>query len=303
MKKEFYSNGKLLISGEYVVLDGAQALALPTKFGQSLHIESKSTSDIFWTSKDADGSIWFQDDISFKEIINRTEHNNPITNTLLNILHEGYLMMQEKENFLSTGYNVTTELNFPRNWGLGTSSTLINNIANWLEIDAFQLLQNSFGGSGYDIACAQHDSPILYQIKDNAPKIIEIPFHPSWSSKLYFVYLNRKQNSKSAITKYRERKFDLGQVIENINSLTEIISTTKNQNEFIEALEKHEMAISEILEIPTVKSDYFTDFSGTVKSLGAWGGDFVMAYSKENPSTYFKSKGYSTILTYEEMIK
>ena len=30
----FYSNGKLLITGEYVVLDGAKALALPTKFGQ-----------------------------------------------------------------------------------------------------------------------------------------------------------------------------------------------------------------------------------------------------------------------------
>jgi len=30
----FYSNGKLLITGEYLVLDGAKALALPTKYGQ-----------------------------------------------------------------------------------------------------------------------------------------------------------------------------------------------------------------------------------------------------------------------------
>ena len=36
MKKTFYSNGKLLITGEYVVLDGAKALALPTKYGQNL---------------------------------------------------------------------------------------------------------------------------------------------------------------------------------------------------------------------------------------------------------------------------
>ena len=32
----YYSNGKLLITGEYVVLDGATALAIPTKYGQSL---------------------------------------------------------------------------------------------------------------------------------------------------------------------------------------------------------------------------------------------------------------------------
>jgi mevalonate kinase len=28
----FYSNGKLLLTGEYLVLDGAKSLALPTKF-------------------------------------------------------------------------------------------------------------------------------------------------------------------------------------------------------------------------------------------------------------------------------
>ena len=39
MKKEFYSNGKLLITGEYLVLDGAKAFALPTKFGQNLIVE------------------------------------------------------------------------------------------------------------------------------------------------------------------------------------------------------------------------------------------------------------------------
>ncbi|MEQ3661167.1 MAG: GHMP kinase, partial [Flavobacterium sp.] len=40
MKQTYYSNGKLLLTGEYVVLDGAKALAVPTKFGQSLSIES-----------------------------------------------------------------------------------------------------------------------------------------------------------------------------------------------------------------------------------------------------------------------
>ena len=29
--EKFYSHGKLLITGEYAVLDGAKAIALPTK--------------------------------------------------------------------------------------------------------------------------------------------------------------------------------------------------------------------------------------------------------------------------------
>jgi hypothetical protein len=46
----------------------------------------------------------------------------------------------------------------------------------------------------------------------------------------------------------------------------------------------------------------FSDFDGAVKSLGAWGGDFVLAISNEDPTTYFKSKGYETIIAYKDMI-
>ena len=35
----FNSNGKLLISAEYLVVDGAQALAVPTTKGQSLTVK------------------------------------------------------------------------------------------------------------------------------------------------------------------------------------------------------------------------------------------------------------------------
>ena len=32
MIKNYYSNGKLLLSGEYAILDGAEGWAIPTKF-------------------------------------------------------------------------------------------------------------------------------------------------------------------------------------------------------------------------------------------------------------------------------
>ena len=71
MKKEFYSNGKLLITGEYLVLDGAKAFALPTKFGQNLIIEKGNDQEIKWASFDSDGSIWFEDTFSFNDILEK----------------------------------------------------------------------------------------------------------------------------------------------------------------------------------------------------------------------------------------
>jgi mevalonate kinase len=68
MKQTFYSNGKLLITGEYLVLDGAKAFAF--KFGQSLIIEEGSNKEIQWVSYDHDGSVWFENTIPFAAIIN-----------------------------------------------------------------------------------------------------------------------------------------------------------------------------------------------------------------------------------------
>jgi hypothetical protein len=67
-------------------------------------------------------------------------------------------------------------------------------------------------------------------------------------------------------------------------------------------MEQHEIIMSDVLETKTVQENLFPDFKGVVKSLGAWGGDFVMVLSKENPTAYFKEKGYPTVLSYEEMV-
>lgn len=303
MKKEFYSNGKLLITGEYLVLDGAKGFALPTKFGQNLIIEKGTNKEIQWTSYDSDGSIWFEDTFSFADISNKnTSEEVSKRNTLIEILHEGYLLNPDFIN-QSEGYLITTTLTFPRNWGLGTSSTLINNIAQWLEIDAFVLLNNSFGGSGYDIACAQNDAPILYHLENGNPIIEKVTFNPEFAENLYFVYLDKKQSSKAAITSYYNNKNNnTSKNITTINSLTAEVLNAKNLREFATALEEHEAEMSNILEMQTVKEALFPDFNGVIKSLGAWGGDFVLVIAKENPTDYFKERGFQTILSYKDMI-
>jgi mevalonate kinase len=304
MKKEFYSNGKLLITGEYLVLDGAKAFALPTKFGQNLIVEKGNNQEIKWTSFDSDGSIWLEETISFEDISikNISDTASSKRNTLIEILHEGHLL---NPDFIakSEGFHITTELTFPRNWGLGTSSTLINNIAQWLKVDAFVLLNNSFGGSGYDIACAQNDTPILYHLENGNPVVEKVSFEPGFTENLFFVYLDKKQSSKSAIASYHNNKNeDLTENISKIDLLTKEVLNTKTLREFATSLEEHEAEMSNILEMKTIKESLFPDFDGIIKSLGAWGGDFVLAIAKENPEDYFKERGFKTIVSYKDMI-
>jgi mevalonate kinase len=301
LKQTFYSNGKLLLTGEYVVLDGALALALPTKFGQNLTLEPIPSKQILWKSFDQDGSLWFKDAFTFDEIINKPfDAENSVKNTLLEILHEAFQM---NPDFLDrNGFNIETNLTFPKNWGLGTSSTLINNIGQWLNIDAFELLQRSFGGSGYDIACAQKNTPITYQLIDNKPHFKKVSFVPEFSNHLYFVYLNRKQSSKTAIANYMNKQNEIGKTIEQINKITQSLLSNPDLRAFVYAMEKHEHLLSDVLETSTIKEALFDDFKGTLKSLGAWGGDFILAISKENPEGYFKERGFETIIPYHEMI-
>lgn len=301
MKQTFYSNGKLLITGEYLVLDGAQALALPTKFGQDFVVEKSDQKGIQWKSFDADGSIWFEANISYEAIAqNLKTDNDSIQNTLVEILHAAYGM---NSNFLQVeGYQIITKLTFPRFWGLGTSSTLINNIAQWLSVDAFQLLWKSFGGSGYDIACAQNDQPIIYNISTENPHVSLADFKPKFTEALYFVYLNQKQSSKAAIASYKSKKGYLASEISLVNAITAAIQKTDDVKEFAQLLEQHEIILSGILELPTIKEKLFPDFPGTLKSLGAWGGDFILAVAESDPTNYFRVKGFDTVIPYHDMI-
>ena len=298
---KFYSNGKLFILGEYYVLQGAKVFALPTKFGQSLDVFPISTTVLSWKSYDADGSVWYNDEIAVNDIIsNKQSSDDKVRNTLIDILHQAHIM---NPTVLQTnGFLIETKLTFPRNWGLGTSSTLINNIAQWFQIDAFELLQRSFGGSGFDIACAQNNVPVTYQVKNNQPIIDQVAFNPTFKDQIYFVYLNQKRDSKEAIANFRKKQKNLTDEVSEVSKMTEELLKIQDLETFISFFKRYEQNLSAILETPTIQEQLFPDFDGLVKSLGGWGGDFVMVASKENPINYFKEKGFEIIIKYQDMI-
>ncbi len=309
MINQFYSNGKLLLTSEYLVLDGAKALAIPTKFGQDLVIERIKEPRLIWESFDVDKNCWFSAEFRMSDLrivsetfdANSEDSKESVAQTLQNIL---LVAKKMNSNFLTSdgGFFVKTNLTFPINWGLGTSSTLINNIAQWSKVDAFELLQNSFGGSGYDIACAQNDYSIKYQLKNEKSKVEIVDFNPSFVNQLFFVHLNIKQDSKKGIKRYKEKRGNISNEIARMSEITNEFIVCNTITDFEKLIVEHEQIISKIIQNKPIKEILFPDYFGAIKSLGAWGGDFVLVTGNENTPEYFKNKGFETIIPYKEMI-
>ncbi len=297
--RKFQSNGKLLLTGEYVVLDGATALAIPTKYGQSLEVLNAEKTGIHWKSYNEKGEVWFED--FFTHDLEASKPEDKFSKTLLKILQQAKKL---NPSFLSEkqGFQVTAKINFPRDWGLGTSSTLINNIAQWANIDAFELLKASFGGSGYDIAAAQNDFPILYKLNEEKPDFRKAHLEWDFTDSLFFVHLNKKQNSKEGIARYQISSANAKE-IQKISDISNKLLLCYTLSDFEKLMDAHEEITSEIINLPTIKKQLFSDYPHTIKSLGAWGGDFILVTGKASEMDYFRKKGFDTIIPFGEMIK
>ena len=293
----YYSHGKLLISSEYAVLDGVKALALPTKFGQSLEVKPIESPEIRWKSFDHNGKLWFETTLQLPTFKTPTANN---TEKRLSACFYAISKLNPGVFKTHTGFEMHSCLEFPQNWGLGSSSTLINNLAQWAKVDAYKLLATTFGGSGYDIACAQHPYPITFQKTLKSPKIEKAVFNPSFKDQLFFVHQNQKRNSRKAIAAYEALKKGEKLDFSELNAITNALSQTSTLEAFESLIIQHETLISELIQHPPLKTTHFADYNGAIKSLGAWGGDFFLATGTEQQ--YFKDKGYNTIIPFKEMV-
>lgn len=303
---QFYGRGKLLLSGEYFVLDGAQALAVPVTVGQSLNVKYTPSYSpyLYWKSYDFNGQKWFESKFEFWHFNCLDEEPSEAALFLQKVLRQA---RKQNAHFLrdEVDVHVETRLGFPLEWGLGSSSTLIYNIAQWAYSSPFELLFNSYGGSGYDIACAQSDGPILYAKKESGPNWSLVNFDPLFKDNIYFVYLGNKKDSQKAIQYYNERRPFPLDLIMNLSSITEDMLHSRSLKEFDSLILAHEEIVSKALKLDRAKDLYFKDYWGEIKSLGAWGGDFVMVTSYRTPQEtrdYFSKKGYDVFIPYRELI-
>ena len=308
IESTFHAHGKLLLTAEYLVLDGAAALALPCRYGQRMRVSHKQSSGrkVVCRSLDAEGSEWFlgRFDVDTKSIISST--NDAVAERFLTILT--YLHRSNPLTFPEDAeVELEHQIDFARDWGLGTSSTLIYNMANWAEVDPYGLADQVFGGSGYDIACAGASGPLRYRRNSPAPRYSEVDFNPSFKNDIYFVYLGKKQNSREGIQNYRalDNEHKKPHAIAEVEELNDNILGAKTLSEFEESIQEHEGIISNIIGMPKVKDLYFSDLDGVAKSLGAWGGDFAMLTFRgghEALKKYCQPKGFEVVISYQQMI-
>ncbi|WP_343789865.1 GYDIA family GHMP kinase [Wandonia haliotis] len=294
--KTYRASGKLMLFGEYMVLKGAPCLAIPLHYGQTLQVEEISEPGVEWKSFELN-DVWFTTrlDTAFNSIETSDQEKSEVLVNLLNVIRK------EKPELFETGLRFKAQSDFNLQWGLGSSSTLVSLLAQWSGVNPYRILEETFGGSGYDIACATAVQPILYEVAGRKTQEVELP--ESVTSNFLFVYSGNKQNSRNEIKRFNKRET----APEDVKQIQEIITQSlraETISDFEKSLSESENLLSEILGMQTLKQERFSDYPFEIKSLGAWGGDFFLATFREEEQAraYFLEKGYDTMFTYRELI-
>lgn len=271
-----------MLAGEYAVMCGVEALALPVKAGQWQHVwemPAKGVSKLVWQSKDADGSVWFECRIDTDIMhISETSHEEQ-AETLLKLLL--CIKEQKPELFHHKNIRIETECEFDRSFGLGSSSTLVCNLAKWSGVNAYQLQERVLGGSGYDIAVGNLGKPLVYW-RENA--------EPNWSAwhlpseltrEWYLAFPGQKQNSRESLNEVKLRlegmQSDVA-LLQQMNACIHAIKTPRSLPMLEAMLEMWQALLSQRLDLPRPYEilNLSPVRGGVCKYLGAWGGDVLL---------------------------
>ena len=299
----FHAHGKLLLSAEYMVMHGSTALAIPLKMGQHLDLIPREAGGIFsWTACHEQGP-WFSasfDSVSL-EILDSS--NMEIALRLKGFIGACIeLMPSFREDLVQ--WDVETRLEFSPDYGFGSSSTLIALLSAWAKVNPLDLHFRVSVGSGYDVACAVSEGPITYELRDQSPRYRQVPFSPPFRDQLWFAWLGYKQATSAHLDEMSGRLSPGIKSIHLFSQLSAKMMEDKTLGQFRESMEKHEHELSLLLGLDRV-SLQFPDLPGSLKSLGAWGGDFVMIATETDLQTlqaYLKHRGIHTLYNYKQLV-
>ena len=298
---KFKSNGKLLITSEYLVMKGAMALAIPAKLDQELNVTSTNSDFVNWKSFNKNNQIWYEEKFFLdKGTLIYHGKKNKMSDLIVRLFDYIHKFNNPEK---SIGNEFIWKINFNINWGLGSSSTLINNLSKWAKVNPYKLLFSVFNGSGYDIACCDKSNPIIFQKKDDYLSVSDTTFKPNFLNNLFLIFLNKKQDTQKSVQNFLENDQSLSEEINQMNEIVHEIENVKDITTFESLIERHEKIIANILQMPTIQNEKFPDYNnGVIKSLGSWGGDFVLATGDEKSVDYFEEKGFNTIRKISDLL-
>ncbi len=298
---DFIAHGKLLITGEYLVLKGAEALAFPVRFGQTMTVSPVKERLLYWFSREKE-RLWFSSALD-PETMDPIRTTHAATSAFLQKVLLAARSLNPAFLFPEQGYRVVTQSNYPLQWGLGSSSSLISLISQWAGVDAHELHRMVSSGSGYDVACASRDQLFLFKTGKDHPEINPVDKAPALEKYAYFFYQGRKQDSSKEVAGFLNQTLVKPDITDRISQISREVSLCEDYQLLCDLVDEHEQLLSDLLQKPRLGLSY-KGMPGVVKSLGAWGGDFALALSdqpEEEVFSYFHSKGVQTILTFAHL--
>jgi mevalonate kinase len=297
----YHANGKLLLTGEYLVLHGAKAIAVPLNLGQQMVVSNTNSSDTLHWEAFYKNQVWFTCELNPEDFsVRNTSH--PEKSVVLSQIFKTIKSLNP-EFAPQAGIKFETTLESNPEWGFGSSSTLISLLSQWTGVDPFKLNELVFQGSGFDIACAMADGPIIYvRNKPSEPIDLDYPF----ANQLFLVYSGIKKKTAAEVSDFLKERKVSDQQIEEGSVLSNEFSRCSDQDEFNLLIRQHEKLISNVTGRLPIKPEFFADFKGEVKSLGAWGGDFFLASTNKltfvEVRKYFENKGLMEVFKWGDLI-
>ncbi len=276
-------------------MEGAMGLAVPVKWGQSMKVTESQGAGIHWITKDQNGAKWFECKLNLIDFAIEKTTDETKAEFVQSLIKSA---AQLNSDFLSKWkkYKVTCDLGFDPAWGLGTSSTLICNLATWAELSPFELFFDTQEGSGYDIAAAVSQEPLLYQKNEDELSFETFDWSGNLTDGICVFYQGHKQNSLEEVRTWKTNKVWKQKDVKQVSSISEALADCNDVDEAISLLRDHVNMMERILN-RTAYDGQFSDFEGVVKPLGAWGGDFGLALHTdvEYTAKYLAKKGMKTV--------
>ena len=305
----YFAPGKILLAGEYTVLLGLEALAVPVKQGQWLEFFAFSTPEnqpriLYFKAIDSEGLTWIENRYDLEEQVwlePTTPELEPFSKVLTKVPDEFW-----EEN---RSYRLETRLEFGRETGLGSSSTFIALMAECFRLDPQKLQEEIFKGSGYDVAIACLGKPITFWRNEQGAHYRSWNIQPKLTEDWRVVFLGEKVDSRksaSAILETLANMLSEPFYKQQFERVLNIVRDADNTQSIEAALEMYQLLLAQLLDMNTPYKEFnLTPVKqGLCKWLGAWGGDMILVnntlFEKElDFFSDFESVRWNELVKYE----
>src|SRR5690606_11171271 len=226
-------------------------------------------AEVHWVSMDHQGKKWFECKLNLIDFSVEKTSDEGKSRFIQNLIQSAARL---NSDFLSKWkkYKVTSALEFDPDWGLGSSSTLIANLAEWAELSPFELYFDTQKGSGYDVAAAVSDAPLLYQKHEDELSFETFDWDQKLIEKIVVFYQGNKQSSAAEVSDWKKNKrWNRGDV-SHMHTISESLADCSDVEQAMKLFGEHVKMTEKILDQRAFEGRY-ADFEGVMKPLGAWG--------------------------------